>query len=158
MNKSTLKAYTIMEVLITLVISTIVIALVYTVFLYLDQQMVRYQNHSTAIQEYKILEQILKRDLYGCEYVRQKDIDQIDLINYDESVISYKKDGSILLRKSHQGSYINVGIPVLNWNLETSYQPNKSGVLLKVTTVLSGDTISLRFPKMKTEMRINSNI
>jgi len=145
-----------MEVLVTLVISTMIIILIYTVFLYLDSQMFRYQKRSVDIQEYKILEQTLKRDLYKCEYVTFSDTNQIDIINYDQSIISYKKDGNTFFRKPHQGSYVEIGIPILNWNIERSFQPNKKGILLEITTIISGDTITLLFPKMKTEMQINS--
>ena len=149
-----LKAYTIMEVLITLVISSMVITLMYTVFLYLDQQMVSYQKQTTAFQEYKIFETILQRDMYLCETILYKSETQLDLIAYDQSIVTYKKEGTRLYRKSLNGLYTSIGTPVLSWELNRTKLSDKEGVLLKVNTIIDRDTLELQFPKMKKAMHI----
>ena len=151
-----LKAYTIMEVLLTLVISSVVITMVYTVFLYLDQQLVNYQKRTEALQDYYLFEAVVKRDLYLCDSVITfEEGNQIDLINYDQSVVSYRKDGQTLYRKTEGQQYTPIGLPLLSWKLEKTLLPNKEGHSLNMVALLDRDTLSLQFAKMKTAIQIN---
>ena len=146
-----LLAYTLLEVLLTLVISSLVIVFTYTTFLFLDKQMVTYQAKTNAYQNYKLAEKTLRRDLYLCDMIKIEE-NQIDLIYYDETIISYKKEGKQLLRKSNNGIYVSVDMPVIDWSITDTYKDTKHGTLLTIKTSLHTDTIDLVFTKMKTEM------
>lgn len=146
-----LMAYTLMEVLLTLVISSLVIVFTYTTFLFIDKQMVTYQTKTNAYQAYKLVEKTLSRDLYLCDTIEVKE-NQIDLINYDETIISYKKEGSKLVRKSNNGIYASVDMPLIDWSVTDTYKDTKHGTLITIKTHLHTDTIDLVFTKMKTEM------
>ncbi|MEP0266060.1 prepilin-type N-terminal cleavage/methylation domain-containing protein [Dokdonia sp.] len=146
-----LKAYTLIEVMLTLVISSIVIVFTYTIFLFIDKQMITYQAKTQAYQNFKIVEKTLSRDLYLCDIIEVKE-DQMDLIYYDETIISYKKERNQLLRKSNEGSYVSVDMPIVDWSITDTYNETKHGTLIQIKTQLHTDTINLVFTKMKTEM------
>lgn len=144
-------AYTLMEVMLTLVISSIVIVFTYTSFLFIDKQMVTYQSKTQAYNSYKIAEKTISRDLYECNSIKVTK-DQIDFINYDETIISYKKEENLFWRKSNVGSYASIDIPIINWTITNTHKGTKHGTLLQIKTQIHTDTIDLVFTKMKTEM------
>lgn len=151
--KRQLEAYTLMEVLLTMIISSLVFIFVYTVFIFLDQQMFRYQKQTSAIQQYKLMEYVLKRDLYECEHVYITDKDVLELQHYDHSIISYKKEGQVLYRKNRGGTYSPIGNRLLSWDFEKIVKPSKEGVMLQMTMLIDADTTKLAFAKMKSQMQ-----
>ena len=150
--KYNMKAYTLLEVLLTLVISSFIIIMIYTIFLYLDKQMIHYQNRTAETQEYRLMQQVLNRDLYECEFVNMTPNEELEFVFYDKSIISYKKMGEQLLRKKEYGEYAKIGTRLLFWDFNKTTKPTKEGAILTMQTVIDRDTLELYFTKMKIQI------
>ncbi|WP_353780192.1 prepilin-type N-terminal cleavage/methylation domain-containing protein [Winogradskyella sp. 3972H.M.0a.05] len=83
-----IKAFTILEVLISLVVMGIIIGLTYTLFNIMEKQLITYRNDNDVILQYNLLNTTLQRDIYYANYY-EKEESTLVLFNYSEEKISY---------------------------------------------------------------------
>lgn len=75
-----LKAFSLLEVLVAILISGIVISTAYSVYIYTHQQLIRYQSIKNGIRDYFELTTTLNRDFENAEKILKKDNYEIEMM------------------------------------------------------------------------------
>lgn len=92
-----IKAFTILEALISLVLMSIIIGLIFTLVNFMDKQLMMMANENNQELEYHLFNTTIKRDIHASnDFDFAQDI--IRLKNYNGSDIKYKVTQGVILR------------------------------------------------------------
>ena len=94
-----LKAFTILEVLISLILTSIIISLTYSLFILISKQLVLFETENSAILEYNLFNTTIKYDIENATDFKIEN-DELHLKNYTETDIIYSVQNQKILRTS----------------------------------------------------------
>jgi prepilin-type N-terminal cleavage/methylation domain-containing protein len=97
-----IKAFTLLESLITLMLISIIIALSYALIDLIGRQLSLFEKENTQILEYNLFNSTLINDIH-VSYDFDINGTEIMLINYDESIIKYYLSNRKMIRKHDAG-------------------------------------------------------
>ena len=139
------KAYTMLEALLTLVIASLIIVFMYTAYLYLDKQLFTYQQESSYLLQRMVFEDVMRRDLYGCETVTPIE-NGVSLRFYDQHTVMYIKRNDSLFRQTEgQREYLELTVRSIQ-HTTTDHQ-NRKANRIEVQSVYKKEVIPLSFYK-----------
>jgi type II secretory pathway pseudopilin PulG len=96
--KKKLASFTIIELVITMIITTIVISICYYTYLILDQQFTKYRKRSEAVNEYYLFSYALQRDAERSDGIKTT-IDNSDILfSNDDTLIVYSFQSNFVTR------------------------------------------------------------
>lgn len=97
-RSNNIKAFTILEIVISLAIMSIIVAMVYVIYSLLSKQLYEYKSETELVNNYSQLDVALKRDIYSSKKLSYID-GELHLSN-DSKTIRYKESNNKLIRKS----------------------------------------------------------
>lgn len=142
-----IKAFTILEALISLLIMAIIIGLTYTIISFFSKQFIYHNNYNNIILDYQLFESTFKRDLYLTDKI-EADGKILFLKNYDESVIEYKfLNTGISRRMNNTTSHFD--LDYYGFSVSEAHQGSflSDNVTIKMSVKVPGDTIHQLFYK-----------
>ncbi len=122
-----LKAFTIIELTVSLLISSIVIGITYYAFLFFTKQYNSYQRKSEEFTEYRLFKKAFQHDLESADFVADSIPNSI-LMKGDSSEVTYTWDSSAVIRQDGEVSdsfrlkNINVVVSHINDTLKSAKQ------------------------------------
>jgi hypothetical protein len=142
-NKS-YKAFTLTETVFGLIISSVLIGVIYTVFTSFNKQFVMFQQQQIVTNEYLLFDATFQKDLYTA--VKVDYVDEIfSLEKYDETVVLYSlKDRKIQRSQEEHSEILH---PTL---LSHNFQKDENHIELSLKLQVHGDTIQLNYYKHTT--------
>lgn len=122
--KTNLKAYTLIEVLITIVLVSIISVISYSLFSMISKQLIQYQKANQFDIEYYLLNSTLKKDTYEAVDYKLSD-SSFDLILKDEENVNYRVENRKIIRlKEHILDTFNLEVANFSF-LEREYNKSK---------------------------------
>ncbi|WP_452223476.1 PulJ/GspJ family protein [Lacinutrix chionoecetis] len=109
-----IKAFTILEVVISLAIMSIIIAMVYVIFTLLSKQLYQYSNQTEQINNYNQLNSLLIRDLHNASNISYTANELLLTIQSDS--IKYAHANNKLIR-THVNSIDTFSIEIKTFNI-----------------------------------------
>ncbi|NMH85974.1 hypothetical protein [Flavivirga algicola] len=144
MNSNTnLKAFTILEALISLVLMGIIITLCYTVFNLIERQMTLFKNENMSVLQYNLFNTTIKNDIYNAEDFIYND-NRLLLKNYDGSNIDYQVSKRFILRH-HNIKTDTFKFRVFNHKFLQSDNSKPLDKILQITIGVLGDSINTNY-------------
>lgn len=98
-RSNNIKAFTILEIVISLAIMSIIVALVYVIYSLMSKQLFEYRSETELVNDYNQLDVVLKRDLYSANEIAYVD-GVLHLSNNETKTIRYKENNNQLIRMS----------------------------------------------------------
>jgi len=140
-----LKAFTVIELIMSLLISSVVIAIAFYAFLFLNKQFIRYNSRSGEINEYIIFKTAVENDLKNSEYL----LDSTGLLVFkgtNNSDIIYQVSGDYIVR---QNEFSIDTFKIANTGFIASYDPKSNNIIngLLFKPVLLGQDLEIKFDK-----------
>lgn len=123
-NKNYIKAFTVQELLIGLVISSIIIGMVYTIYVQFNKQLITYSKDQSITMEFNQFRQVLSKDIYYCKDFSFNNDDELELI-FSENVFTYKflKDKIVRKRNNIEDEFqLPNGKIVYKYHIEQGYK------------------------------------
>ncbi len=142
-NRLNINAYTVIEVMITLVVTVIVISLVYAVVLNFKKQIFIYQDYNDKVTLFKRLDNAIRNDIYTSNTFDYSNGEIF--LNKEGSEVVYKIEADKIYR-SDQGTQDVFPLEVLQINLDT-IQNSQLKVVLNIDFKILGDTINCFYAK-----------
>lgn len=112
-----MKSFTILEALISLMLMSIIIGLIFSTINLIGKQLSLFQKENTEILEYNLFNSVFKNDLHNSSDFKIND-NQILFIKYDETEVSYSIEKPNVLRK-YQSVLDTFKIKVLEYKLNS---------------------------------------
>lgn len=139
-------AFTLAELVVAMIISSIVMATIYTAYLLIRKQYFRQTTKARALDEYIRFRNALSVDFFYADSLKTGDTDGILLCFKDSSAIEYSFTNEQIVRKSDIATD-SFSIPVKRLDLS---RYRTTGALVKeisLTVMSQGDTIPLLLQK-----------
>ncbi len=137
------KAFTLLEIIITLALMSIVVSLVYVVYGYLARNLNDYAVMSNENYELRQFFTQLKEDIYHCDLLTTTNKKDYRLKFYDESIITYSLIDNYLHRKvGNTNDSIAIDVLSLNYLWQTSNYTLVPITEMRVTSKLYGKEVS----------------
>lgn len=136
-----LNAFTILEVLISLILTGIIIALTYSLFLLIGKQLALFEKENSEILEYNIFNTTIKHDIEDSVDFKILD-DKLHLIDYKESTIIYYVANQKILRTS-QITIDTFDVHVNSFTYESSNESSKN--VFKVDLQLLNENVNANY-------------
>lgn len=134
-----------LEALLTLVIASLIIVFMYTAYLYLDKQLLTYQQESSYLLQRMVFEDVLRRDLYLCEAVTPTE-NGVLLRFYDQHTVAYiKRNDSLFRQTDEQREYLELQVKSIQHT--TTDHENRLADRIEVESVYKKEVIPLFFYK-----------
>lgn len=118
MSKNKIKflpAFTIMETVITLVVSSIIIAIVYQVYIIVSLQFRGYQNEQMIVLEYNQLNTLFTRDITTCQKILEVN-DQGVHLKFPNKDIKYQFLKGLVIREGIYKDTFALNVKDVDWN------------------------------------------
>jgi competence protein ComGF len=138
------KAFTLTETVFGLIISSVLIAVIYTVFTAFNKQFAMFQQQQINTNDYMLFETTFHQDLYTAVAVSYSE-ETLSLERYDETVIRYVLKDHVIERQQKEHSEILY--PTL---LSHKVLDNETHLEIALQVQLHGDTIQLKYYKQQT--------
>ena len=104
-----LKAFTILEIIIALALTSIIVSMVYAFFLFMSKSTNNYITHSTENMLVQLFYTNLKREAYISEEIVSTNSENFDMNFYNGEKVQYSMKGDYLFRsKNNQRDSIRV--------------------------------------------------
>jgi len=145
-----IKAFTMLEALISLILTGIIIALSYSLFTLVNKQMALFETENTAIIDYNLFNSTLTNDINNANDF-DYDNNELLLKNYFKPQIRYRFDEGIIIRTNENNKTDSFKLRPLNKNYK-DLTTNQS--MLSMSFELLNDTIQVNYFMTKQ----NSNI
>ncbi len=136
-----LKSFTILEALISLMLMSILITLIYSTINLIGKQLSLFQEENTEILEYNLFNSVFKNDLYNSSNFKVN-YNQILFIKYDGSEVNYTIQKPDILRKN-KVTIDTFKIKILDYKLNTQLKSNDGQFELRLK--LLNETINTNY-------------
>ena len=137
-----MNAFTVQELLVGLVISSLIIGFVYGIYVQLGKQMMAYQNDQEAHMHHNQFRQILAKDVHLGEVIVAQDANSFSVQRKGtEHRYTIMKD--IIVRNRPNGIRDTFFIRARDFELKEVTNTDHTGQALLVETELFGETITL---------------
>lgn len=145
------KAFTLTETVFGLIISSVLIGVIYTVFTSFNKQFVMFQSQQLITNDYLVFDATLNKDLYDAVHVAYLD-EILSLKLYDETTIRYSFKNGTIERKCNDHTET-----VFSTLASHTFQNEKNHSILSLKLLLHGESVVLNYYKKNTpEQLINS--
>ena len=136
-----IKAFTMLEALISLILTGIIIALSYSLFTLVNQQMALFEKENTAIIDYNLFHATLANDIHQSNDFEYEDGELI-LNNYFKPPIRYNFNNKTVSRTVDNGIADPFKIVILDKNYKTMSPKHNE---LRISILLLKDTLELNY-------------
>lgn len=99
-SKNKIPAFTILEIVISLAIMSIIVAMTYGIYVFLSQQLYDYSSQTDGVNNYLELDVVLKRDLFKATQILE-DNETLYLFR-NKDTIQYYKNEDYLVRATNK--------------------------------------------------------
>lgn len=149
-----IKAFTILEVVISLAIMSIIIAMVYVIFTLLSKQLYQYSDQTEQVNNYNQLHTVLTRDMHNANSIRFIDNTLLLLVNNDSLKYTYSNQR---LMRTYLESNDTFLIPIKTFKMteEATVLQNKKKVLEVTYSVFNQDILAVYFKDLGVSNQIN---
>lgn len=138
-------AFTLMEMVITILILGIVIYLTYSIILFLNFQMEYFRRDNEELSKVIVFSTVMSRDFYESESLTETNESIILTRPYGNSIEYDLSDSKIIRLKN--GNQEGFGIPIFNYIYKVELEENKRYHYLSLRTKYGNDTLKLNFSK-----------
>ena len=149
-----IKAFTILEVVISLAIMSIIIAMVYVIFTLLSKQLYQYSDQTEQVNNYNQLHTVLTRDMHNANSIMFVDNTLLLMVNNDS--LKYTHTNQRLIRTFLKSNDTFL-IPIKNFKMTegaTVFQ-NKTKALNVTYSVFEQDILAVYFKDFGTSNQVN---
>jgi competence protein ComGF len=136
-----IKAFTMLEALISLILTGIIIALSYSLFTLVNKQMTLFEKENTAIIEYNLFHSTLTNDINNSNNFEYTD-DELVLKNYFKPYIIYKFKTNYVTRSIDHHKPDSFKIQTFNTNYKTITPKHNQ---LNMSISLLNDTVQANY-------------
>ncbi len=137
-TKSFLSAFTIMETVITLVVSSIIIGVVYQVYLIVSLQFRSYQNDQRIVLEYSQLNTLFTRDFTTCQKILEVNNQEIHLKFPGKDIRYHFLKGQVIREGVYKDTFA-LNVKDVDWNSWSKENPLKIESITIQTELLGRD-------------------
>jgi prepilin-type N-terminal cleavage/methylation domain-containing protein len=131
MNKK-LKAFTLMELIVGLIISSVVIAMAATGFRIVDVQFMEYKKTNGRAQQWTTLEYLLQKDVSSCTRLEKLD-ESTFVTRYTLKDIVYRQNsGAIIRTQDKLTDTFNIGLSKMEISLFNNRGLTEKGLIQKL--------------------------
>ncbi|CAM1359202.1 type II secretion system protein [Tenacibaculum xiamenense] len=147
MKKNKLKGYTILELLITMVITSIIVSILYVLFSMLSQRYLAFNKNEIEVTEVSMFKNTLKRDVYKSDYLILN-FNELKCIRNNQTLI-YSFGDSYITRRLKKSSVIDTFEIKVKKTTPSFIDYDKLKVLKKLSLRLDflGRDLGLHFSK-----------
>lgn len=146
-NKRYIAAFSIVEVMVSLVITAIIIGLIFGIFTIVSNQIIAFKKENEQTADFNRLSYSLNKSIFDCEKMIVND-NGITFETYDGDTFLYEQQDTYFLRKSK--TFIDTfTIQINTIHLDSVSNISKSKVFqkLELEIILNNEVIPLRFYK-----------
>lgn len=97
--KNKVKAFTVLEALISLMLISIIIGLIYSLFTVVGRQMTLYEKENNEVVEYNLFNNVIKRDIERSNNYKILD-NKVFLLDYLDNSITYHIYNGLIIRSN----------------------------------------------------------
>ncbi len=138
-------AFTLMEMVVTILILGIVIYLTYSIILFLNLQMEYFRRDNEELSKVIVFSTVISRDFYESESLTESN-ESIILTGPNGDPIEYDLSDSKIIRLKN-GNQEGFGIQLFNYIYKVELDENKRYHYLSLRTIYGNDTLQLDFSK-----------
>ena len=135
------KAFTLTETVFGLIISSVLIAVIYTVFTSFNKQFATFQKQQLITNDYMVFDTTFNEDLYKAVTLHYTD-ETLHLQRYDETVIRYVFTNDTI-RRMHDAHTENMFSKVVSYTFEN----NENHIAISLKLQLHDEMIDLNYYK-----------
>ncbi|PTX64078.1 hypothetical protein C8N46_101688 [Kordia periserrulae] len=135
------KAFTLTETVFGIIISSVLIGVIYTVFTSFNKQFSMFQTQQLQTNDFMVFDTTLQNDLYEAVHVNYQN-ETLFLKRYDETIIQYRFNEETIERLQAGNSEM-----VLSSVRSHTFQQKKHHSILTITLLLHDESISVEFYK-----------
>ena len=140
------KAFTIVDLIIALLISSVIISIAYYVLSLFNNHFITYQRSTTAVNDFYFFDQTWVRDWEKARYIIDKGDKELEMQYSDETKVYYSIKGEALIRiKNNAVDTLPVTVAAFK------KQPYDTGLdliqQLDMTVSVQGETINCSYTK-----------
>lgn len=148
-----IRAYTLIETMLTLIVSGIIIVFIYTMYLYFDKQLLNFKSSNENLLSYLLLDKDLSQCFYNAENIEASS-NLILFKFYDTSTKEYSFRNDSIFRIIG-GNKFYTGLRSKAVTIET--EQKESFVITKVQILLfmDGESFSRTYIHKRMELKIN---
>ena len=146
-NSNYIKAFSIVEVMVSMVITAIIVGLIFGVFTIVSEQILRFKKENEQTADFNRLSYSLSKSVFDCEEMIVRD-SGVYFQTYDGDVIFYKKEAAYLIRKALTFTD-TFKIQLDEIRIDSVFNSNKSKVFqkLELQFFINENKVPLRFYK-----------
>ncbi len=151
-----LKAFTILELVIGMVVSSLVISMVYSIYDNISRQMIQYKNQQDELMEYNQFQSIFHKDIKWSNEIVTMDSEKIALRGTSDTIVYNFLDNAIIRKAT--ASLDTFGIRVINVTYPDKEEGVKNYEIIELTTRLLNNDVTIFESKRNTlATRINTH-
>jgi type II secretory pathway pseudopilin PulG len=146
-NKNYIKAFSIVEVMVSMVITAIIVGLIFGVFTIVSEQIVEFKKENEQTADFNRLSYSLNKAVFDCEKMLPKE-NGVYFQTYDGDTILYQKKDDYLIRKAATFTdTFRLNFQAIR--LDSVYNAKKSKVFqrLELELLIHEKNVPLRFYK-----------
>jgi len=146
-NKKYLAAFSIVEVMVSLVITAIIVGLIFGIFTIVSKQIIAFKKENEQIADFNRLSYSVNKTVFDSEKMTLKS-NGIAFETYDGATVFYEQQGSYFLRRS--ATFIDTfAIQINKLHLDSISNASKSKTFqkLEIEITINEESIPLRFYK-----------
>ena len=146
-SKRYMAAFSIVEVMVSLVITAIIVGLIFGIFTIVSKQIMDFKKENEQTADFNRLSYSLNKTIFDCEKMTLKK-NGIAFQTYDGDTLFYQKEGAVFLRKSK--TFIDTfAIQINRIDMDSISNAAKSKVFqkLEIDILINNEEIPLRLYK-----------
>lgn len=146
-NNKYIAAFSIVEVMVSMVITAIIIGLIFGVFTIVSEQILKFKKENEQTADFNRLSYSLNKAIFDSEKMVARE-NRLYFQTYDGDTIAYQKEGDYLIRKA-QTFTDTFKLNLNRIHLDSVYSSTKNKVFqkLELELLINEDLIPLRFYK-----------
>lgn len=146
-NKHYIQAFSIVEVMVSLVITAIVVGLIFGVFTIVSQQILEFKRENEQTADFNRLSYSLSKSVFDSEKMIARD-NGVYFQNYDGDTVFYQKEDTYLIRKA-QTFTDTFRIALNTIRVDSVYNAKRSKVFqkLELELLINEEPVPFRFYK-----------
>lgn len=137
------KAFTLTETVFGLIISSVLIGVIYTIFTSFNKQFITFQKQQLITNDYMVFDTTFNKDMYAAVNVYYND-EILSLKQYDETVIRYSFKGNVIERQQNEHTEV-----LFSTMVSHTFQSKEDHVILSLKLLLHNETIELNYLKTR---------
>lgn len=143
--KFTIPAFSITETVVSLVVTSIIVSLIFVIFNILSEQIHDFKKQNESIADLNRLSYVLTKDIFECENMHPVDR-QIDFFSISKGKIKYVFADEYIIR--NQKEYLDTfKLKETKFKIDTLKNNNKKKVFsrIQMETMINGQLVGLKF-------------